>query len=192
MMTFKEFYLNEEINYFYHGSAYEFDQFDINKVGSGDGLNKFGYGLYFTDSESLAEYYASENYKAKGTGLNIYKVKLYELEYFYPWEEECSEEIYSNVIRSLTDLGYEKDANDMQEEYEEYGDRWPIRSLYKWLASVFGSSKEVTKFLYKNGISGVIADDIDDRGKIYVAFSDRIIKIVDTYKVGERQEDDDF
>ncbi len=191
-MTFKEFYLSEEVNYFYHGSAYKFDRFDINKVGTGNGLNKFGYGLYFTDSESLAEYYASENYKSKGTGLNIYKVKLYELEYFYPWEEECSEEIYSNVIRSLTDLGYEKDANDMQEEYEEYGDRWPIRSLYEWLASVFGSSKEVTKFLYKNGISGVIADDIDDRGKIYVAFSDRIIKIVDTYKVGERQEDDDF
>lgn len=51
---------------FYHGSPYEFDKFNMSKVGSGDGLNKYGYGLYFADNEDLANYYASEDYKNKG------------------------------------------------------------------------------------------------------------------------------
>jgi hypothetical protein len=71
-MTFYEHYLKERIESFYHGSPYEFDTFDINKAGSGDGLNKFGYGLYFTDNEELANFYASELIgKGKERGYNI-------------------------------------------------------------------------------------------------------------------------
>lgn len=33
-------------NQFYHGSQYEFDSFDMNKIGTGDGLNKYGNRSY--------------------------------------------------------------------------------------------------------------------------------------------------
>ena len=46
-MKFDEYYLVEESRNFYHGSPYAFDKFDMNKVGTGDGLNKYGFGLYF-------------------------------------------------------------------------------------------------------------------------------------------------
>lgn len=42
----------------YQGSSHDFDAFDINKVGSGEGTQWFGWGLYFSDSESIANYYA--------------------------------------------------------------------------------------------------------------------------------------
>ena len=41
----------------YHGSPYDFDRFDLNKIGSGEGAQAFGHGLYFTDSEDIAEGY---------------------------------------------------------------------------------------------------------------------------------------
>ena len=42
----------------YQGTPHDFESFDINKVGEGEGSQWFGWGLYFTDSESIANYYA--------------------------------------------------------------------------------------------------------------------------------------
>jgi hypothetical protein len=42
----------------YQGTPHDFESFDINKVGQGEGTQWFGWGLYFTDSESIANYYA--------------------------------------------------------------------------------------------------------------------------------------
>jgi len=188
-MTFYEHYLKERIESFYHGSPYEFDTFDINKAGSGDGLNKFGYGLYFTDNEELANFYASELIgKGKERGYNIYEVQLRDQENFYRWDEATPEDIYNKVIQSLENKGYESDAQEIKDDYESYGDRWTIDSLYQFLEAIFKDKKKVTQFLNKNGISGVIADDIDDRGTIYVAYADNIIKIKDRWKMGKRND----
>jgi len=42
----------------YHGSPYVFERFDISRVGTGEGHTTFGWGLYFTESEDVAKYYA--------------------------------------------------------------------------------------------------------------------------------------
>lgn len=42
----------------YQGSSHDFDAFDTGKVGSGEGTQWFGWGLYFSDSESIGNYYA--------------------------------------------------------------------------------------------------------------------------------------
>lgn len=39
----------------WHGSPHTFDRFDISKVGSGEGTQAFGHGLYFTSDKDLAE-----------------------------------------------------------------------------------------------------------------------------------------
>jgi hypothetical protein len=41
----------------YHGSPYEFDQFDISKIGTGEGAQAYGHGLYFAEAEPVAEGY---------------------------------------------------------------------------------------------------------------------------------------
>jgi len=179
-MKFKEFYINEAADrYFYHGSGYDFNKFDMLKVGSGDGLNKYGYGLYFADNEDLAAYYAIENSIGKTKARMMYTVKLKELDQFYGWEEETPEEVYNDVIEYLDNNGFEKDAEEIRQDLEGYGDRWSIDSLYQFLKVVLKSDKKTTDVLFDCGVSGVIADDIHSRGKIYVAYSDRIINIVD-------------
>jgi hypothetical protein len=41
----------------FHGSGADFDQFKLSKIGTGEGAQAFGYGLYFTDSEDIAKFY---------------------------------------------------------------------------------------------------------------------------------------
>ena len=42
----------------YHGSPYAFDRFTTNVMGTGEGVQAFGWGLYFTDLEDIARNYA--------------------------------------------------------------------------------------------------------------------------------------
>lgn len=41
----------------YHGSPYDFDRFDASKIGTGEGAQAYGHGLYFADEEDVAKHY---------------------------------------------------------------------------------------------------------------------------------------
>jgi len=41
----------------YHGSPHDFDRFDMSKIGTGEGAQAFGHGLYFAENESVAKAY---------------------------------------------------------------------------------------------------------------------------------------
>ena len=42
----------------YHGSGAVFEKFATDKIGTGEGAQAFGWGLYFTEPKSIGEYYA--------------------------------------------------------------------------------------------------------------------------------------
>ena len=41
----------------YHGSPHAFDKFSLDKIGTGEGQQAYGWGLYFTDKKSIVERY---------------------------------------------------------------------------------------------------------------------------------------
>ena len=41
----------------YHGSPHDFDRFDLSKIGTGEGAQAFGHGLYFAENEGVAKSY---------------------------------------------------------------------------------------------------------------------------------------
>lgn len=41
----------------YHGSPHDFDKFDLSKIGSGEGAQAYGHGLYFAENEGVAKSY---------------------------------------------------------------------------------------------------------------------------------------
>ena len=49
----------------FHGSPHSFDKFTTEKIGTGEGAQAFGWGLYFTDIKSIAETYAKQLGKIK-------------------------------------------------------------------------------------------------------------------------------
>ena len=44
----------------YHGSPHDFDRFDISKIGTGEGAQAYGRGLYFAESEGVAKSYRDD------------------------------------------------------------------------------------------------------------------------------------
>jgi hypothetical protein len=44
----------------YHGSPHEFQQFDMSKVGTGEGAQAYGHGLYFAEAEPVANTYRGD------------------------------------------------------------------------------------------------------------------------------------
>jgi hypothetical protein len=51
----------------YHGSPYKFDRFDASKIGTGEGAQAYGHGLYFAESPEVAKGYQAST--TKGFGL---------------------------------------------------------------------------------------------------------------------------
>jgi len=45
----------------YHGSPHKFDKFDSSKIGTGEGAQAYGHGLYFADSPKVAQSYKDLN-----------------------------------------------------------------------------------------------------------------------------------
>jgi hypothetical protein len=41
----------------YHGSPHDFDRFSLDKIGTGEGAQAYGHGLYFAESEGVAKSY---------------------------------------------------------------------------------------------------------------------------------------
>jgi hypothetical protein len=41
----------------YHGSPHDFDKFDLSKIGTGEGAQAYGHGLYFAENPAVAESY---------------------------------------------------------------------------------------------------------------------------------------
>ena len=44
----------------YHGSPHKFDRFDMSKIGTGEGAQAYGHGLYFAESEPVARGYRDQ------------------------------------------------------------------------------------------------------------------------------------
>jgi len=64
----------EEETTAYHGSPYTFDKFSTDNIGGGEGQQRFGWGLYFTDLEGVGRAYAKKLALPKGFYLDNIKV----------------------------------------------------------------------------------------------------------------------
>src|SRR5262245_40279203 len=50
----------------YHGSPYKFDKFDLSKIGTGEGAQAYGHGLYFAENPAVAAEYQKRLSPARG------------------------------------------------------------------------------------------------------------------------------
>ena len=44
----------------YHGSPHDFERFDMSKIGTGEGAQAYGHGLYFAQNEDVARGYRDD------------------------------------------------------------------------------------------------------------------------------------
>lgn len=61
----------------WHGSPHSFDRFSTEAIGTGEGAQTYGWGLYFTDLEGVARHYAEMGSNAKGSDRFEYEGHTY-------------------------------------------------------------------------------------------------------------------
>lgn len=79
----------------YHGSQHTFYVFDSSKIGSGEGAQSFGWGLYVTDDPEIAMYYAKKlGDKVETTGKTSIPIDI---------------ETYHRLISTISENGIDED-----------------------------------------------------------------------------------
>lgn len=91
----------------FHGSPHDFDRFDISKIGTGEGAQAYGHGLYFAENEGVAR-----GYREQLASNQIPTEKL--AEYYKPGE----------ILR--TDYGY-----DLVKKFDKDSRAVTVRSVDK-------------------------------------------------------------
>lgn len=94
----------------YHGSPYDFDNFDLRKINTGEGVQAYGDGLYFTDSEDIARHYRDTvSFNKQMQGLQPIKYKGQYLD-----NVEGLSSVEKDAIREVIDLiqtkGYDPES----------------------------------------------------------------------------------
>lgn len=83
----------------WHGSPYAFDRFTTEKIGTGEGAQAFGWGLYFTDLESIAKNYAEKLAGGKAENIVFLRKGVWEGD----WGKEIS--LKTLLYGGILDLG---------------------------------------------------------------------------------------
>ena len=122
----------------WHGSPHSFDSFSTDHMGTGEGNQAFGWGLYFTSKEEIARYYAeSLSYLPR----IFYKGKELTSEGFTkrPAEERVAFKIATNIKR-----GY--DAQSAKTQVHAEIERI-LREPDEWTPDIVARNKEELKII---------------------------------------------
>jgi hypothetical protein len=95
----------------YHGTPHLFDRFDMSKIGTGEGAQAYGHGLYFAQEPSIAESYR-KNLSAKDIAINDKKSDL------------ITDMLDKSVLDYITTYGNKNAALDALNEKINYGSKF--------------------------------------------------------------------
>lgn len=178
----------------YHGSGANFDKFNTSEYEmSGEGSMAFGYGVYVSNSESIAKSYAGRQGER-----NLYKVEIPNGNYI-SWDKTVSKSQKENVKNELYKKLIEEDYKGAEKEIftelnTAFGDELDGKYLYGTVSSYIGSDKETSKFFKDIGFSGIEypAGTVFGNGQNvvnYVIFNDEDIKIKEHFQFQKQEEE---
>jgi hypothetical protein len=119
----------------FHGSPHKFDKFDSSKIGTGEGSQAYGHGLYFADSKDVAK-----TYQPSELG-SMYKVNLPDeqiarmLDWDKPWSQQPESIRKAIDARALEKFYQTKDLPVSQVLYHAANAQSP-EAIAKYLNSV--------------------------------------------------------
>ena len=140
----------------YHGSPHNFDRFSTDAIGSGEGMQVFGWGLYFTDNRGIAEGYAKKLAKPKvrykGENTETAKRRAKDLRTAEEIEagEESVEEHMLGFIKGMAGKKFKGEISDYKETIKKL-----IKSIEKALKSKDFPLSETEKRIYRKQIEAL-------------------------------------
>lgn len=138
----------------YHGSPHKFDKFDMSKIGTGEGAQAYGHGLYFAESPDVAKAYqtAGIGYDTPG-GWEAFE------NLFKPLLPELDKRMLNldPVWKYRKEAGIELDTTPFQIAYRHLNYGHKLRSL-----ADDKSIQEAIKLLKENPVTNLYKVDIPD------------------------------
>lgn len=180
-----------------HGTPHDFSKFELEKIGTGEGAQAFGYGLYFTDGSKIAEQYAKKLSEDK-TGI-VYEVRIKDgfKKEWAEWREPLEQDVEDKLYGSLTDeeraqyetyidnsswdndhVGVFDELKRDEDGLETYDKPSAVGLIYRDLRDAFGQQK-ATEIFKRAGIDGIKYRSNSGRGDNfnYVVFDPNSIEI---------------
>ena len=155
----------------YHGSPYSFNRFTTNAMGTGEGAQAFGWGLYFTDLESIARMYADKLSDLKVGDINFSTILENSINYSSGKEKIIK--TYNILKQKALDNGTPiKDFKTMKSFIEsDY--------LYEWTNGVFAKNKLNKEIGSVDGFYSFTSDilDIAKQNKTKLKSSKNLYKV---------------
>jgi hypothetical protein len=162
----------------YHGSPHDFDRFDMSKVGTGEGAQSYGHGLYFTENPVVADNYKRE---LGGAG-RTYEVSINaDPERFIDWDKPLSQQS-AEARAALSEMGLPDDASGYR-IYQAIAGKLASEGKIKSggdLSSLVASTLKdagIPGVRYLDGGSRLTGEDAHN----YVVFDDSLIDILRKY-----------
>lgn len=175
----------------YHGSPHKFDEFSMDKIGTGEGAQAYGRGLYFAENEGVARQYR-DALAPDGAG-HMYQVGINaDPEHFLDWDAPVNQQS-PHVRNALADVLGEDGLRAMPDPNVYDANRLPPpfdprkgETVYRAL----GPKRQATQRLQEAGVSGIRYKDQGSRGvdgaqatRNYVVFNDKLVDIMKRYGV---------
>lgn len=77
---------------FYHASPHDFDKFDSSKIGTGEGAQAYGHGLYVAENPDVAREYRKDFQKRNGKAITYEGTIDADPDHFLHWDKPLSEQ----------------------------------------------------------------------------------------------------
>lgn len=156
--TYKK--LNPDYNYrvyhqkAYHGSPYTFDHFDLGAIGTGEGNQAHGWGLYFAQDKKIAENY--KDILGANSGEVITGKTKYKINEDGDWYDENTGNIIDDInplSMALTEVLETGNSNKAIEHLQEFIKSKEGKTAQTVISQV-KRAKEAIKLLKKNEFAG--------------------------------------
>lgn len=169
----------------YHGTPHKVDRFSLDKIGTGEGAQAYGWGLYFAESPDVAG-----GYQRKLSGGRSAAQKIYSL---------YQDDLHESLIESIP-LGIEDEASDIMARLERAGDAFNVYlevekygspEALAWLNKAAGISDNEGNFYTVD----LLPDEADflDWDKPLSEQSEKVKKALEGYNITEESlEDQDY
>ena len=170
--------LRKKHNYQYyqtawHGSPHDFDEFDLGAIGSGEGAQFYGWGLYFAKNKEMAKNYKEVLSNVHETDKSsLFKVDIPESNKMLDWNQTLNiqpKEIQEQIIDAINSLDtLQKDAfiNAYRSDHSYNGNRHikKVNDIYQGLET---DLNYVGKYEEKETLNKIVQRNADRLAKKY-------------------------
>lgn len=96
----------------WHGSPHDHNKFDLSKIGTGEGVQAYGYGLYFAENKEVGEHYRDQLSNQKSSDKS----------FMLNGKESSTQVIEDEVVRAEVDrvIEFAGDSSDVKDDLDTF------------------------------------------------------------------------